>query len=119
VQGQVVGGVIQGLGQATLEHTVYDASGQLASGTFMDYCLPRADDFAGDVEVSFFEDAPPSTNPLGIKGCGEAGCVGSTVAMVNAITNALHDAGIKNADAIEMPLTPDKLWRVLADGAVH
>jgi len=102
VTGQVVGGVVQGLGQAVLEKAAYDENGQLLTGSFMDYGIPRADDFAPDFEVDLFEDAPPETNPLGIKGCGEAGCVASTVAMVNAVTSALTAAGVDNADAIEM-----------------
>ncbi len=118
VTGQIVGGVVQGLGQAVMEKATFDESGQLLAGSFMDYCLPRADDFPADFEVDLFEDAPPETNPLGIKGCGEAGCVASTVAMVNAVTDALRAGGVENADAIEMPLTPDKLWRAVRDGRV-
>ena len=109
VRGQVHGGVAQGYGQAVLEHTAYDpASGQLLSGSFMDYALPRASDLP-DIEVDLIE-VPCGTNPLGVKGAGEAGAVGSPPAMINAIVDALASAGIT---AIDMPATPEKVWKAL------
>jgi carbon-monoxide dehydrogenase large subunit len=110
VRGQVAGGVAQGLGQAILEHTVFDPdSGQLLSGSFMDYALPRADDLP-DVEVDLLE-IPCVTNPLGVKGAGEAGAVGSPPALINAIIDALSVDGITS---IDMPATPERVWRALA-----
>lgn len=109
VRGQVHGGVAQGLGQAILERTSYDSeSGQLLSGSFMDYALPRADDLP-DIEVELIE-VPCVTNPLGVKGAGEAGAVGSPPALVNAIVDALAPAGITH---IDMPATPEIVWRAL------
>ncbi len=109
VRGQVAGGVAQGLGQALLEHTVFDPdSGQLLSGSFMDYALPRADDLP-DIEVDLLE-IPCATNPLGVKGAGEAGAVGSPPAIVNAILDALSGDGVTHLD---MPATPERVWRAL------
>lgn len=109
VRGQVHGGVAQGVGQAVLEHTVYDSdSGQLLSGSFMDYALPRADDLP-PIEVEFVE-VPCKTNPLGVKGAGEAGAIGSPPAMMNAIMDALKDARVGTLD---MPATPERVWRAL------
>jgi carbon-monoxide dehydrogenase large subunit len=109
VRGQVAGGVAQGMGQAILEHTVFDPdSGQLLSGSFMDYALPRADDLP-DVEVDLLE-IPCATNPLGVKGAGEAGAVGSPPALINAIIDALSVDGITS---IDMPATPERVWRAL------
>ncbi len=109
VRGQVHGGVAQGYGQAVLEHTAYDAaSGQLLSGSFMDYALPRASDLP-DIEVDLIE-VPCGTNPLGVKGAGEAGAVGSPPAMINAIVDAMASAGVL---AIDMPATPEKVWKAL------
>ena len=109
VRGQVHGGVAQGYGQAVLEHTAYDAaSGQLLAGSFMDYALPRASDLP-DIEVDLIE-VPCGTNPLGVKGAGEAGAVGSPPAMINAIVDALASAGVT---AIDMPATPEKVWKAL------
>ena len=106
LEGQVQGGTVQGIGQALLEHAVYDAdSGQLLSGSFMDYAMPRAGDMP-----SFdcgFHHVPCTTNPLGVKGAGEAGAVGAPAAVVNAVANAL---GVRH---IDMPLTPEKVWRAL------
>ena len=110
VAGQVHGGVAQGLGQALLEHTVYDPGGQLLSGSFMDYCLPRADDLPA-IPVDF-ESVPTATNPLGVKGCGEAGCIGALPAIHNALTDALAPLGIRD---IEMPATPERVWRAIRD----
>ncbi|HEY5700709.1 MAG TPA: xanthine dehydrogenase family protein molybdopterin-binding subunit [Gammaproteobacteria bacterium] len=110
--GQVMGGTAQGIGQALLEKIVYEPeSGQLLSGSFMDYALPRADDIP-PLNVAFFEDAPTSHNPLGVKGSGEAGCCGSLAAVVNAVTDALSDLGVRH---IDMPLTPERVWRALCD----
>jgi aerobic carbon-monoxide dehydrogenase large subunit len=110
VCGQVHGGVAQGLGQALLERTWYDiASGQLLSGSFMDYALPRADDLP-DFEVDLLE-VPSGANPLGVKGAGEAGSVGSPPAIVNAIIDALSADGVTH---IDMPATPEVIWKALA-----
>jgi len=108
VEGQVHGGVAQGIGQALLEHVVYDEHGQLLTGSLMDYCLPRADDLP-DIEVGF-TNTPTTTNPLGIKGCGEAGAIGAPPAVVNAITDALGGRDI------DMPATPEKVWRIIREG---
>jgi len=103
LEGQVHGGIVQGIGQALLEETVYDNdSGQLLSGTFMDYAMPRADN------LPFFSFAtrnvPCKNNPLGIKGAGEAGAIGAPPALINAIVDALHArAGVRHVD---MPATP-------------
>jgi len=110
VRGQVHGGVAQGFGQAVLERTSYDpVSGQLLSATFMDYALPRADDLP-DIEVELIEVPCPS-NPLGVKGAGEAGAVGSPPAVINAVIDALSDAGVTHVD---MPVTPETVWKALA-----
>jgi carbon-monoxide dehydrogenase large subunit len=110
VRGQVAGGVVQGFGQAVLEHTVYDpASGQLLSGSLMDYALPRADD-CPDIEVQLLE-IPCASNPLGVKGAGEAGAVGSPPALINAILDALGRDGVTH---IDMPATPERIWQALA-----
>ncbi len=109
VRGQVHGGVAQGYGQAVLERTAYDpASGQLLSGSLMDYALPRAADLP-DIEVDLIE-VPCGTNPLGVKGAGEAGAVGSPPAVINAIVDALASAGVTS---IDMPATPEKVWQAL------
>ncbi len=110
VRGQVHGGVAQGLGQAVLERTVYDPdSGQLLSGTFTDYALPRADDLP-EIQVELLE-IPCATNPLGVKGAGEAGAVGSPPAVINAIIDALAEDGVSH---IDMPATPELVWQALA-----
>ena len=109
VRGQVHGGVAQGFGQAILEHTAYDpSSGQLLAGSFMDYALPRADDLP-DIEVDLIE-VPCGTNPLGVKGAGEAGAVGSPPAVINALIDALAVSGIRH---IDMPATPERVWQAL------
>ena len=109
VRGQVHGGVAQGFGQAVLERTAYDSgSGQLLSGSFMDYALPRAADLP-DIEVDLIE-VPCGTNPLGVKGAGEAGAVGSPPAVINAIVDALRGTGVTS---IDMPATPEKVWRAI------
>ena len=110
VRGQVHGGVAQGIGQAVFERTAYDPeSGQLLSGSFMDYALPRAADLP-QIEVDLIE-VPCVTNPLGVKGAGEAGAVGSPPAVMNAIVDALSDAGVTHLD---MPATPEKVWKAIA-----
>ena len=109
VRGQVHGGVAQGYGQAVLEHTAYDpVSGQLLAGSFMDYAVPRASDLP-DIEVDLIE-VPCLGNPLGVKGAGEAGAVGSPPAMINAIVDAMASAGVTS---IDMPATPEKVWKAL------
>jgi len=109
VRGQVHGGVAQGIGQAFMERTAYDKeSGQLLSASFMDYALPRAEDLP-DIEVDLIE-VVCETNPLGVKGAGEAGAVGSPPAVVNALIDALSDAGVT---AIDMPATPEVVWKAL------
>jgi len=109
VRGQVHGGVAQGIGQAAMEHTVYDpSSGQLLSGSLMDYTLPRAGDLP-DIEVELIE-IPCASNPLGVKGAGEAGAVGSPPAMVNAVVHALRSVGVTS---IDMPTTPERVWKAI------
>jgi carbon-monoxide dehydrogenase large subunit len=104
LEGQVQGGTVQGIGQALLEHAVYDpSSGQLLTGSFMDYAMPRAGDLP-PLDCGFHH-VPCTTNPLGVKGAGEAGAVGAPAAVVNAVVNAL---GVRHVD---MPLTPEKVWR--------
>jgi carbon-monoxide dehydrogenase large subunit len=107
VEGQVQGGVVQGIGQALLEQTVYDReTGQLVTGSFMDYAMPHADeapDVIGDVHP-----VPATTNPLGVKGVGEAGTTASPAAIMNAIADAIPGTAAANMD---MPATPEKVWR--------
>jgi carbon-monoxide dehydrogenase large subunit len=108
--GQVMGGVAQGLGQALLEEVVYDEeSGQPLTGSFMDYAMPRADQVPSMV-VEYDESAPTARNPLGVKGAGEAGCCGAPPAIVNAVLDALAEYGVTH---IDMPLTPMKVWRAI------
>jgi aerobic carbon-monoxide dehydrogenase large subunit len=110
VAGQLHGGVAQGIGQILMEEVSYDASGQPITGSFMDYAMPRAEDIPlmeiGD------HPSPATSNPLGTKGCGEAGCAGSLVCVVNAVVDALSEYGIKH---LNMPLTPEKIWRAIQD----
>jgi carbon-monoxide dehydrogenase large subunit len=114
VEGQLHGGVVQGLGQAIMEAVVYDESGQPLTGSYMDYQLPRAED------APMFQFAshpvPATTNPLGAKGCGEAGCAGSLPAIMNAITDALREKGVPPLD---MPATPRRVWQALHDAGAH
>ena len=113
VAGQVHGGVAQGLGQALLEHTAYDPeTGQLLAGSFMDYTIPRADDLP-NIDDELVE-VPCATNPMGVKGAGEAGAVGSPPALINAIIDALSGLGITQ---IDMPATPERVWRAVAAAA--
>jgi carbon-monoxide dehydrogenase large subunit len=109
LEGQVHGGVAQGIGQAMLEETVYDdESGQLVTGSFMDYAMPRADHLPN---FSFAtRNVPCKANPLGVKGAGEAGSVGAPPALINAIVDALHHKGVRH---IDMPATPSRVWQAL------
>lgn len=104
-QGQLVGGIAQGLGQALLEQAVYDPAGQLVTGTFMDYAMPRAADMPPVADESHV--VPATTNPLGVKGVGEAGTTGSLAAVMNAIADAIPDGRGRHLD---MPATPEKVW---------
>jgi carbon-monoxide dehydrogenase large subunit len=110
VAGQMHGGVAQGIGQALMEQVSYDESGQPITGSFMDYALPRAE----DIPLMAVGDHPvlAKSNPLGVKGCGEAGCAGSLVTLVNAVLDALSEFGITE---IDMPLTPERVWRAIRD----
>ncbi|MDG1340195.1 MAG: xanthine dehydrogenase family protein molybdopterin-binding subunit [Paracoccaceae bacterium] len=111
--GQVHGGVVQGVGQALQEHVAYDAEGQLLTATFMDYSMPRAEDVP---MITFHSEPVPSTNNImGMKGCGEAGTVGSMAATANAVQDALWDRGITHVD---MPLTPLRVWEMLQEAPV-
>jgi aerobic carbon-monoxide dehydrogenase large subunit len=107
-EGQVQGGVTQGIGQAMLEHTVYDADGQLLSGSLMDYALPRADDLP-DFDITLVE-RPTAANPLGVKGSGQAGCISAPQTVMAAILDALGPAGVNQLD---MPATPERVWRAM------
>ena len=110
VEGQIQGGMAQGVGQALYEHAVYDPeSGQLLSGSLMDYGVPRADQFP-PMRNAFDESLPCQTNLLGVKGCGELGTIGAVPAAVNAVLDALADRGVRH---LEMPLTAEKVWRAL------
>ncbi|RMH83123.1 MAG: xanthine dehydrogenase family protein molybdopterin-binding subunit [Calditrichaeota bacterium] len=110
VDGQVHGGLAQGIGQALLEGAIYDENGQLLNGSYLDYALPRADD------LPMFETArqvtPCPHNPLGVKGAGETGTIGSTPAIVNAVIDALAPLGVKD---IQMPLTPERVWKAIQE----
>jgi carbon-monoxide dehydrogenase large subunit len=111
VEGQIQGGLAQGIGQALIEEVVYNSDGQLVTGSFMDYALPRATDFPRfelDHTVT-----PTPVNPLGAKGCGEAGTLGSTPCIVAAVVDALSEFGVKH---IDMMLRPEKLWRIIQGG---
>ena len=108
-KGQVQGGIAQGIGQALLEHAVYDEqSGQLLSGSFTDYALPRADDLP-PLGVTLAE-LPTTVNPLGVKGAGQAGCMAAPQTITNAILDALAPLGIEH---IDMPATPERVWRAI------
>ncbi len=109
VEGQVHGGIGQGIGQALLEHSVYDDSGQLLSGSYMDYAMPRASDLP-NYTVDQSCQTPCTHNPLGVKGCGEAGAIGSPPAVVNAVVDALSGMGVTH---IDMPLTPNRVWSAI------
>ena len=112
VEGQVHGGLVQGIGQALLESCVYDSDGQLQSGSYMDYAMPRASD------VPFYTvdhscQTPCTHNPLGVKGCGEAGAIGSPPAVVNAVVDAMQRAGKTEITHIDMPLSPSRVWTAM------
>ncbi|WP_400081944.1 xanthine dehydrogenase family protein molybdopterin-binding subunit [Yoonia sp. R78084] len=111
VSGQVHGGVVQGIGQALLENTTYDENGQLLSASYMDYVMPRADDLPF-IAVSHDGGTPCTHNPLGAKGCGEGGAIGSPPTVVNAVIDALQSGG-KNVTHIDMPLTPARVWAAM------
>jgi len=112
-EGQVHGGVVQGIGQALAERVAFDEDGQLLTATFMDYAVPRAEDVP---MIDFVTEPVPSTaNPMGMKGCGEAGTVGALAAVANAVQDALWEAGVRQVD---MPLTPARVWDLLKDGPV-
>jgi carbon-monoxide dehydrogenase large subunit len=108
VDGQAHGGIVQGIGQALYERTVYDEDGQLLTGSFMDYAMPRATDAPLFVNAS--HPVPATTNPLGAKGCGEAGCAGALPSVMNALVDALSEYGIRH---IDMPATPERVWRAI------
>ncbi len=111
VEGQVQGGIAQGIGQALLESCVYDSNGQLLSGSMMDYTMPRADDLP---PVGVATHTTLCThNPLGVKGCGEVGAIGSPPAVINAVVDALRDYGVRTLD---MPATPAKIWQIINGG---
>ena len=108
LKGQIVGGVAQGVGQILMEDIQFDDDGQILTGSFMDYAMPRATDISA-VEVKS-NPVPTKTNPLGVKGAGEAGCVGAMPAVANALVDALSHLGVRH---VEMPATPERLWRVI------
>jgi carbon-monoxide dehydrogenase large subunit len=107
LEGQLHGGVVQGLGQAAHERVVYDETGQPLAASFLDYRLPRADDLPN---IDFVPTRTPSSNPLDVKGSGEAGAAGAPPALVNAIVDALAPLGIRHLD---MPATPERIWRAI------
>ncbi|MGC1680222.1 MAG: molybdopterin cofactor-binding domain-containing protein, partial [Pseudolabrys sp.] len=110
VEGQIQGGVVQGLGQVLLENAVYDSDGQLVTGSFMDYAMPRAHDTPMINVLS--PPVPTKSNPLGAKGCGEAGTSGGLPSVANAVVDALSEFGIKH---LEMPMTPARIWQTIQD----
>ena len=112
VSGQVHGGIAQGIGQALLEGAVYDENGQLLSASYMDYAMPRADDLPF-YSVDHSNGTPCTHNPLGVKGCGEAGAIGSPPAVVNAVVDALQRAGHDGVTHIDMPLSPSRVWSAM------
>ncbi len=112
VEGQVHGGLAQGIGQALVENCAYDENGQLLSGSYMDYTMPRADDLPM-FKVDHSSITPCTHNPLGVKGCGEAGAIGSPPALVSAVVDALQRGGHTNVTHIDMPLTPDRVWAAM------
>jgi carbon-monoxide dehydrogenase large subunit len=110
VEGQIHGGIVQGVGQALWEGAVYDDAGQLLTGTMMDYALPKADAFP-KLELAMTE-TPTAVNPLGVKGIGETGTIAATPAVYNAVMDALAPLGVKQ---VHMPLTPERVWRAIRD----
>jgi carbon-monoxide dehydrogenase large subunit len=114
LKGQIMGGIAQGMGQVLMEDKAYDAAGQVLAGSFMDYAMPRAADFCA---VTIEDNPVPTlTNPLGVKGAGEAGTVGSLSAGVNAIVDALSVLGVRHIDT---PCTPYRVWQAIADADGH
>jgi carbon-monoxide dehydrogenase large subunit len=109
VEGQVHGGVVQGIGQCLMENARYDDTGQLLTGSFMDYALPRAEDTPSAIGWQS-HPVPAKTNPLGVKGCGEAGCAGAMTSVMNAVVDALSELGIRHFD---MPATPQRVWEAI------
>ncbi len=109
VEGQVHGGLAQGIGQALLEHGIYNEDGQLVTGSYMDYAMPRADDLP-KFTVETAKGTPCTHNPLGVKGCGEAGAIGSPAAVINAITDALSHMGVTD---VPMPATSHTVWKTI------
>lgn len=115
VEGQVHGGIAQGVGQALFEDCVYDTgTGQLSSGSFLDYCMPRADDLPSFTVATF--ELPSAGNPLGVKGGGEGGITPALGAVINAVCDALADLGVRHLD---MPATPERVWRAMAAARPH
>jgi carbon-monoxide dehydrogenase large subunit len=108
VEGQIHGGVVQGIGQALMEVTAYDSDGQLVTGSYMDYAMPRAPDAPMLGFAS--HPVPAKSNPLGVKGCGEAGCAGALTSVMNAVVDALSEYGIRH---IDMPVTAERVWRAI------
>jgi len=115
VEGQVHGGLAQGIGQALLESCVYNEDGQLVTGSYMDYAMPRADDLPSFV-VETVKGTPCTHNPLGVKGCGEAGAIGATPAVINAVVDALAHLGIRD---IPMPASPHNVWKAIQAAGKH
>jgi carbon-monoxide dehydrogenase large subunit len=111
LKGQIAGGVAQGVGQMLMEDIRFDSGGQLVTGSFMDYAMPRARDLCA-IEIKS-NPVPTKTNPLGVKGAGEAGCVGALPAVANAVVDALSEFGVRH---IEMPATPERIWRAMKNG---
>jgi len=111
VTGQVQGGLAQGIGQALLEHGIYDENGQLLSGSLMDYAMPRADDLPNFV-VDHSHATRCTHNPIGVKGCGEAGAIGSPPTVVNAVVDALQRGG-HDVEHIDMPVSPARVWAAM------
>ena len=114
VEGQVHGGIAQGIGQALLENAHYDETGQLVTASYMDYCMPRADDLP-NFNVDYTVTAC-THNDLGVKGCGEAGAIASPPALINAVINALSPLGVSD---MSMPATPEKVWRAINDAGAQ
>src|SRR5260370_19915948 len=110
VDGQAHGGIVQGIGQALRERTVYDDDGQLLTGSYMDYAMPRADD--APLFVHDFHPVPATTNPLGPKGCGQAGCAAPLPSVMNALVDALGEFRTRH---IDIPATPERIWRAVRD----
>jgi carbon-monoxide dehydrogenase large subunit len=110
VEGQIHGGVVQGIGQALMENSIYDSDGQLLTGSFMDYAMPRAHNVPDFVVEN--HPVPAKTNPLGTKGCGEAGCAGGLASVMNAVADALSDFGIRH---IDMPASPPRVWAAIRE----